>query len=447
MKPLPLSVVLMLFVASMALAADPPKRRDPNDKIRDDRPKVTQDERWVYNDLVKGTAEAKKTGKPMLVVFRCIPCVSCAGFDAALLVNATDRLKPLMDQFICVRIVQANAMDLAQFQFDYDLSFAAFFMNADGTVYGRYGTRSDQKDTERDLSMDSFAKAMEGSLELHKGFPANKTVLTAKRGPAPRVAQPEDYPMLTPYKAKQQDADELTHQSCVHCHQIRNAERADIRGKNELMTDEVMFPWPMPDVVGMSLDAKEKAKVTAVSKGSAAEKAGVKVGDEIATLAGQPIVSIADVQYVLHNTPSKGAAIKATVRRGTATQDVTLTLDPGWRRATDISWRASTWDFRLMGLGGMRSIDMTDAERTAAGLDTKQMALRLLHVVDRGKWMLAKNAGFRNGDVIVAFDGMTDRMTEAELLTYIMQKKKPGEKIAATVLREGKKLELGMALP
>jgi hypothetical protein len=50
-----------------------------------------------------------------------------------------------MKQFVCVRIVQANALDLALFQFDFDLTFAAFFMNADKTIYGRYGTRSSQQ--------------------------------------------------------------------------------------------------------------------------------------------------------------------------------------------------------------------------------------------------------------------------------------------------------------
>ena len=51
-----------------------------------------------------------------------------------------------MDEFVCVRLVQANALDLTLFQFDYDLTFAVFFMNTDRTIYGRYGTRSERKD-------------------------------------------------------------------------------------------------------------------------------------------------------------------------------------------------------------------------------------------------------------------------------------------------------------
>ena len=49
-----------------------------------------------------------------------------------------------MDQFVCVRLVQANTIDLTRFQFDFDLTFAAFFLNADLTIYGRFGSRSDE---------------------------------------------------------------------------------------------------------------------------------------------------------------------------------------------------------------------------------------------------------------------------------------------------------------
>ena len=37
-----------------------------------------------------------------------------------------------------------------------------------------------------------------------------------------------------------------------------------------------------------------------MEEGSAAEAAGLRVDDQILTMAGQPIVSIADVQWVLH---------------------------------------------------------------------------------------------------------------------------------------------------
>ena len=46
---------------------------DRDTKVRRDRDEVVSTGLWTYNDLAKGIAEAQRTGKPLLVVFRCIP--------------------------------------------------------------------------------------------------------------------------------------------------------------------------------------------------------------------------------------------------------------------------------------------------------------------------------------------------------------------------------------
>jgi serine protease Do len=53
-------------VATWACAED----ADPLQKSLNDM-EVQGD--WIYNDIDKGFAESKKTGKPLLVVFRCVP--------------------------------------------------------------------------------------------------------------------------------------------------------------------------------------------------------------------------------------------------------------------------------------------------------------------------------------------------------------------------------------
>ena len=72
-------------------------------------------------------------------------------------------------------------MDLQLFQFDYDQSFAAFIMNGDKTIYGRYGTRSHQTESEDDVSLEGFAAALEAGLEIHAGYPGNKSQLAGKQ--------------------------------------------------------------------------------------------------------------------------------------------------------------------------------------------------------------------------------------------------------------------------
>ena len=57
-----------------------------------------------------------------------------------------------------MRVVKANDLDLQRFQFDYELTFAVIFMNADGTIYGRYGSRSSRENAESDVSVAGLAR-------------------------------------------------------------------------------------------------------------------------------------------------------------------------------------------------------------------------------------------------------------------------------------------------
>jgi hypothetical protein len=47
--------------------------------VRDDNAKLENDPRWIYNDFEKGFAEGKRTGKPVLVVLRFVPCLALCG--------------------------------------------------------------------------------------------------------------------------------------------------------------------------------------------------------------------------------------------------------------------------------------------------------------------------------------------------------------------------------
>lgn len=353
-----------------------------------------------------------------------------------------------MDQFVCVRIIQTNGMDMSLFQFDYDVTFTAFFMNADKTIYGRYGTRRSRvKDADQDVTLKGFAKAMEGALKLHAAFPSNRDVLAGKKGPAPKYARPELYPSLkSKYGPKLNFKGDQVVRSCIHCHQIRDAERNLARETGKPMPDKVLYPWPTPDVVGLTIDVDDPTRVTKVESGSLAAKGGIKPGDRIATMEGQPILSIADVQWVLENA-DEPARVKVQVKRGSQTVDAHLNLPTGWRRASDISFRTTTWNLRRMGFGGMFPVDMTDDERRAKGISNRAMALRLQHVGQYGEHAVAKRAGFVKGDIITAFDGITTRKTETELLAYILQQKKRGERVTVSLLRGDRKMEKTLPIP
>lgn len=62
---------IALLLLSLPLIAFGGESRDS--KVINDRTDVLSTGKWIYNDFPKGLAEAKTTGKPLLVVLRCVP--------------------------------------------------------------------------------------------------------------------------------------------------------------------------------------------------------------------------------------------------------------------------------------------------------------------------------------------------------------------------------------
>jgi serine protease Do len=147
------------------------------------------------------------------------------------------------------------------------------------------------------------------------------------------------------------------------------------------------------------------------------------------------------VQWVMHMA-KEPAALQAVVRRGSDKVDLTLNLNRGWRRGSDISWRPTSWELRRMAFGGMLLEDMSPAARAKAGLKPDQLALHVKHVGQYGEHALAKKAGWLKDDIIVAVEGRSARLRETDLFAYIMQTKAPGTKLPAVVLRNGQRMNL-----
>ena len=432
---LPLSLALALTVASTFAATVP----DRDGAVRKDKATMENDARWIYNDYEKGFAEANRTGKPLLVVLRCVPCLNCMGLDTSVLTDQD--LVPLLDQFVCVRVMNANALDLALFQFDYDLSFSTLFFNSDGTVYGRFGSWTHQAN-EKDKDTASYKQALEAALAIHKGYPANKTSLAGKQGVPTQYKRPIDMPSLAgkfPLGLEWSAPNVVT--SCVHCHQLGNGYLTSYREKLEPVPSNLIYPFPAPQTIGLSLAADQIAKVEAVAEKSPAAAAGLQVGDSIVSLAGQPLVSIADASWVLNRAPDAGA-IAAVIERNGTRRSLTITLPADWRRNTDVTKRASIWPMRGMALGGLTLEDLPDAERAKRGIANGEMALLVKAAGQAGLHAAARNAGFQKDDIIVKIADKTARFTEGDLIGELLQHHPKGERVRTTVLRGTQRLDL-----
>ncbi len=425
------------LVGLLCLAAGRVEGQDRDAKVRGDRATFEGSADWVYNDLEQGRKLARESGKPLFVVVRCIPCEACQKFDDDV-ARRDPIVRDLLDRYVCVRIVQANALDLTRFQFDFDQSWAAFLMDPDLMIYGRFGTRSNRRDESRDISLEGLRLALQEGLKMHCDAARLKPALAGKQVKAARHARPEDYPSLAgKYRPRLDYAEKNVAKGCLHCHQIGEAERLVYRSAAEPIPDEVLYPYPNPRVLGLELDPKAMAAVERVAEGSAAARDGLKAGDRLQTLAGQPLLSIADAQWVLHHAPATGTLDVGVVRDGKPLA-LTLTLREGWRHG-DIAWRTTTWDLRRMAFGGMFLEDLTAEQRREAGLSDKALALRAQHVGQFGNHAVAQRAGARRGDVVVAYDGLDHRLSESDLIAHAVQRKRPGDSVAITVLREGRR--------
>ena len=434
-------ILLLCGVCSLPVQAQTREQ-----KVRNDKEKVEAEGYWIYNDLPRAFAAAKQSGRPMIVVLRCLPCEECVKLDDEI-IDGSERLKPLLDQFVRVRVVSTNGLDLSLFQFDTDQSFAVFLLNGDGTIYGRFGTRSHRTQWIGDVSLEGLAKAMEGALELHR-LPVNQRKgLADKRGPRPPFDRPEQYAGFAGRYRSSLDYEGKVVQSCIHCHQIGDAIRELAVKDRGSLSDTVLFPFPNPKVIGLKLNAEERATVLSVEPDSAAAKSGLKKGDAIRSLNGQPLLSIADLQWVLHRADPAGTVLRADVVREGNTVLIEIQLAAGWRTRDEISWRASTWQFRRIALGGMLLVKLDDEEREKLQRLEDRMALKVEHVGQYAPHDFANRSGFRKGDIVLSFNDNDRLLRETDLIVYSLRQLKPGSKVPVEILRNGAKQTLQLQLP
>lgn len=333
---------------------------------------------------------------------------------------------------MCVRLVQMNGVDLRLFQFDYDQTFAAFFLNADGTIYGRFGTRAGNgPNSTTHVSVASFKKALERALAEHRGYPENRVQLAGKLGAEPEYRLVRSIPGLEDRPQRVEGRDH----GCVHCHQVRENPLRQ-KWQNGRLTAADLWVHPLPENTGMKMEVDDGLRVASVTPGSPAARAGIQPRDELRTLDGQPLLSQADIQWVLHRAPVE-CRLPAALTRSGKSLAVTLVLGGSWKEG-DLSWRASS------GAGlryGVWSTPLPAPEREKHNIPPGGMALEVKSLFTP-RAAPAQQAGLRPGDVIVGVDGKTDLLTETRFLVHARLNHPPGDRVRLTVQRAGQRIEL-----
>lgn len=333
---------------------------------------------------------------------------------------------------MCVRLVQMNGLDLSLFQFDYDQTLAALFLNADGTVYGRFGTRAGSGvNSTTHISLAAFRKAMERALALHRAYPANRAQLAAKRGPAPEYRTANQMPGMEDRPARVAAKDH----GCIHCHQVREVPLRQKWSTGKLTAAD-LWVYPLPENTGMKMVVDDGLRVASVVPGSPAARAGIMAGDVLRTLEGQPLVSQADIQWVLNRAPD-AAALQAEYLRAGKPRQATLALSGDWKK-TDLSWRPSSGPGLRWGVWFSW---LSPEERTKLGVPESAVGLQVKNLF-LPRAAAVQNAGLKVGDVILTADGKTGFANEGELLAYLRLNHAPGDRVPLSVLRGRQRLDL-----
>ncbi len=353
-------------------------------------------------------------------------------------VRFESELQAFKKDFVFVRLTRAEDIDLGIFGFDFDTTWSAVFLNADMTVYGRYGTRDPAVGgPEALVSTASLARAMRRVLALHGNYPSNRKSLAGKKPTEQPWSTPRQVPVISRYLrgARRGGA------KCVHCHQIYTGMRQSLLLSGKPLPEQLVWPHPPPTRLGLTIDPVEGNLVTGVAPGSVAQSAGLKTGDLIDQMDGQPIISIADMQWVLHGLAS-GASVDLSVLRNQTRTTHSISLPTGWRRAS-VGWRMSRLDL----MPGLGLTELPTPDRAALGINPGRFGLRV-------GWIFAghpvRKSGIRVGDVLVEFDGRSDiadlgRFIELLGRDYAGVYKKKG-RVPIVVLRKGKRLPLRIPL-
>jgi hypothetical protein len=348
-------------------------------------------------------------------------------------------LQTAVAPYVAVRVTDLREVDIGTIRFDFDLTFAAVLMHADGTIYHRYGGRG-ATGADGYTSLSSLAALLRDTLVEHKAHDRSS------RGPVARPAvKAIDLPAL------QQRVEAGQRIDCVHCHMVHDAEFEAAKA-DRTWRPEFAFVHPDPARIGIALDRERQATVVDVVAGSPAARAGLSIGDVLLSLGEQHTVrTFSDVQWALQRAPFAATRLPIRFRRGDVVHEQDLALGADWKRSPpeEYAWRPLKWNLSpSTGFGGPM-LQRGEKERLQLAADV--FAMRVGYIVDWGERAASgravRAAGLKQGDVVVAFAGKRDFVGVDHWHAWVALTQKVGAEVEVVVLREGVETVLRYRLP
>lgn len=173
---------------------------------------------------------------------------------------------------------------------------------------------------------------------------------------------------------------------------------------------------------GLNLDGVQGVLINDVFSDSPAEKAGIKAGDVVLAVDGQPVTAAKDLQFIVAKR-SVGSTVDLTVNREGKTMHVKVKLGerPGDIAEADTPPSESDWI-------GMRVVSAKSPEAQNLGVDSDEGVV----VVEVRRGGPADRAGIRPGDVVLKV-GQKSVSNAAEFRNLTDAAKKAGKSAALLV--------------
>jgi S1-C subfamily serine protease len=311
-------------------------------------------------------------------------------------------------------------------------------VDAELNVYARYGGR-DADSPESRLSKASLLNTMRQVLtahELRRREPNSDAARAAIHPPPDKPVRPDDIPLIRKH-----------HTGCLHCHQVQ--EYRILQSYADGAFDrQLLFPFPLPENLGLTFERDHGHRVDQVAAGSVAERGGLRPGETVLRAGKISIRSEEDFRWSLHR--QRGASelvleVESAVAPGETgnRRQVVLQLEEGWWKG-DVSWRKSLRSYPVV--WGFLGYSVGSEERRAAGLEADSLAIKVVSL--RGQTGgVAQALGLAKGDLIVSLAGSSRVLTLEQFKSELLKSYAPGDEIRLEVWRAGSRRELTGRFP
>ncbi|MDA7627573.1 PDZ domain-containing protein [Verrucomicrobia bacterium] len=303
---------------------------------------------------------------------------------------------------------------------------AIVLANADGTVYHRYGGRSDVSP----MHMSTLIDVMQQGLETHRSHLSATTDPVSKQ--TIKVDQLVDQQLTGMLKPSL---------GCIHCHYVREAQQhAAVESGN--WNPSQFWIWPSPKQIGLIMDQERQYLIQKVIPNSSADEAGFQDGDQIISLNGVRVLTKYDIQWILDQSTGEPTQIPFALQRTNKTLEGILRLDRAWKVGdpSDYHWRVRNVFTEHM-IKSLPTPGFTGPQLPRLSSSEATFALKV-QTVNQGSYL----AGIRLGDIVLGANGKSDFNEVSEFYKWCELQRLSGKDIQLLLIRSGNPMNIRLSL-